>query len=216
MYVQFIDLNKKKKRLYIGFSWWYFFLGPIYLFFRKRIVLGVILSLLYYWMLPYPFLDSLLKVFDLANSGAANVILYFRSGFAILLGIFIVLFIHIFVTLGIEKRIAIRRIDKYGLLPATSEDAEKLSREISKYQDLPVHPSYIKDITFLSTPQDNNSTVELRKQKKMSSTSTMNVVNKNKLDRQKQTQLNTLYEKYNSGFISFEELQEMQERIMNQ
>lgn len=210
MFINFIDLNKKKRKIYSGFSLGFFLLGPIYLLIRKRFIIGSLLCILYYWLLPFPGLDSLVSL--LSISGAfANIILYFRSGLPIFLGIGIILFPHIYFLMRIEAHIMKRTIDKIGLLPATSEDANKLAKTLPIFKDLPVHPSYVKAITFLNSDA-SESIKEAKNSKKNQVVS--NTTRLKTIENQKQAQLETIYEKYNSGFISREELLELQKKII--
>lgn len=109
-------------------------------------------------------------------------------------------FFHIIFSIHVEKLLMRLDIEKRGMLPASDDDAIKLSNLIKKYKDLPVHPSYVKKITFV---EDTSTT----KKENVS----------NNLDskiKQQQAQLDLLYEKYNSGFISQKELMEWQEKIL--
>lgn len=200
MKVNLTDSKKRKHKYPVGFSYGYFFLGPVYLLFRRRFLASILLLLLYYLFLPIPGLKELSDILNGPN-WLKELFTLFSSKYFIWCGILLISILHIVLSIVINKVILSKDIDKKFLLPSSDKDASILANYIRKYSDLPVHPSYVKKITFI----DDNSDTTIAK---------LNTIKEDKRFAIAQNQLDIIYEKYESGFISQKELFEKQREII--
>lgn len=121
--------NVKQKR--IGFSFGYFFFGPFYLFARARIILGIFILGLYYYLLPLRGMNTIsnfiLQLLNLQEYPIIKTIfMFFRDDYTKYIGITLTIAIHIFVSIFIESYLLKKLIKKKKLLPVTEDDARIL------------------------------------------------------------------------------------------
>lgn len=129
--VHLADRNGNLKEKYVGFSFAYLFLGPIYLLSRIRIFSALILIVFYFYFLPIPGME-LLSTFITTNlpENLASTIKYilnlFRFDYIKYIGIGIVFIVQFITSFFIEGRLLRRSIKKHNYLPITEDDARLL------------------------------------------------------------------------------------------
>ncbi len=131
--LQDIALNKKSKR--VGFSFLYFFFGPLYLLVRLQYY-SLFLLVIYYYCLPIPGMEAIQELLykipmdTNAQTIVHNILFYFRSGFneyPIYIGIFAIFLIHVFLSVTIDNYLLKKKIKKHKLYPVSELDAQKLT-----------------------------------------------------------------------------------------
>ena len=126
------ESNKLQKR--VGFSFWYFFLGPIYLLVRLRWE-AFLFILLYYYLLPVPGLDLFIKY--LLSRGVNPQFIYNIEGFALFfkhdwmsfnnyLGVILFAILHIAMSFRCDNWLLSKKIKKRELFPERETDARIL------------------------------------------------------------------------------------------
>jgi hypothetical protein len=118
----------------IGFSWLYFFFGPIYLLFRLRPE-AILFGLAYYYFLPLPGMEAITNLIaswgwnPLVSDFFIKFFLYFRSPFSsprVYFGIALIVFFHIFYSCVCDNFLLGLKMKKKHLSPVTEEDARNL------------------------------------------------------------------------------------------
>jgi hypothetical protein len=149
MKVNLIDLASNKVSKRVGFSYAYFFLGPLYLLFRLRWE-ALILIIAYYFLLPIPGLPSFFSwmisrgVDPQFVYNIEGFLLFFKQGwnaFNNYLGILIFAFIHICVSIKADNWLLKKSIKKKKLSPEYESDA----RVLIYYQVIPYNALLAKD-----------------------------------------------------------------------
>ena len=129
--VHLADKKGHTKTKNIGFSWKFFFLGPIYMIFNLKIFSALLLSLLYFYFLPLPGMD-LIADFALNNfndsiaSTAYIALMLFRTTPYMYFGIILSLGFHIYISFTIESSLIKRLLKDNKYLPITENDARIL------------------------------------------------------------------------------------------
>ena len=111
-----------------------------------------------------------------------------------------------------------KAINKQNMLPASENDLETLTNYNKKYESLPIDSSYIQQINI---KEANTSEKQVAKNKVLFDLDNDNLLNKKareekeKNDILKQRELDLIYNKYNMGLISEEELNALKRKIIN-
>ena len=134
MKVNLVDLASNKVQKRVGFSFAYFFLGPIYLLFRLRWE-SLILLIVYYFFLPIPgipaFFNWLISigVHPQIIYNLEGIMLFFKQDWNVFnnyLGLSILLIIHILIAFRADKWLLRKSIKKKKLSPEFESDARIL------------------------------------------------------------------------------------------
>lgn len=149
MKVNLIDLASNKVQKRVGFSYAYFFLGPLYLLIRLKWQ-GLLMILLYYFLLPIPGIPAFFRwmlsigVDQQVIYNLEGIMLFFKqdwNSFNNYLGIFLFLIIHIYMSIRADKWLLKLSIKKKKLSPEYESDA----RVLIYYQIIPYNALLAKD-----------------------------------------------------------------------
>lgn len=129
--VHLADKKGHTKTKNIGFSWKFFFLGPLYLFIHLKIFTALILTLLYFYLLPIPGMNLIGEfVLNNFNEDIAEAVyvslLLFRTTPFMYIGIILSLWLHIYLSFKIEGVLIKRLLKNNKYLPITENDARLL------------------------------------------------------------------------------------------
>ena len=132
--MKIVNLSNEKgqvKRKYVGYSFFFLFFGPFYLMTKLRFISGILLLLLYYYLLPLPGMEMFVNIITTNVSlNAANILsrilLFFRTEYARFVGIGIVTLLQLFLSIFMEGLLLRKQIKKQNILPITEEDARLL------------------------------------------------------------------------------------------
>lgn len=144
-----------------------------------------------------------------------NVLAYPHFNFDVFTYLFILIVPRILIAAFIDNYYLNRAINKYGMLPADDIELEKLVKISPKYKNLPIDASFLEKTSF-NLNEDTDFGKVSKNQLDLDST---NLLTKEELkvkeikDNYYQNQLNILYGKYESGFISEKELIEHKKRL---
>lgn len=158
--VNLVDIANNIIEKKVGFSFYYLFLGPFYLLFRLRFE-GLILLILYYFLLPIPGLVELSN-YLVSNSFFNNdflkwlndFILFFRSGWDHLqpyVCIILILIIHLMFAMSIDNLLLKENIKKKNWFPYSEEDARLLiyyhvvDYKVRLFKEVKSHQEVIKN-----------------------------------------------------------------------
>lgn len=214
MFVKLVD-SKKKQHLYPArFSFWYLFFGPIYTLVRKSFPYSILCLVYHLFLVPKSLVIKFFTLFNLDES-VINVLAYPHFNFDIFTYLFILIIPRILIAAFIDNYYLNIAINKKNMLPADDASLEKLSKISQKYKDLPVDSSFLEKTTFNLNKEENSndkkkSYLDLDKTNLLSKDE---IKNKELKDSYYQNQLDILYGKYESGFISEEELIEHKKRL---
>lgn len=180
-----IASNKITKR--VGFSFGYFFIGPLYLIVRLRIIEGILLLILYYFLLPIPGIEEFCNFMHQSNWNNVLVdiltsfLMFFRSGWDKLqpyICILFVILIHLFLSFNVDNFLLKKKIRKKNLHPLSELDARKLiyyricKSDVKLYEDI------------ISNDEFNKIAINNWNEKNMSYTM---MINKNDIEKAKST-----------------------------
>lgn len=216
MTINLIDKKKKKHKFPVGFSFWYLFFGPIYTLFRKRIVYSLIVIVYHFLLIPKSIIAKFYTLFHL-DEQIISILTYPHNNFDIVTYLIILLVPHIIIAIFIDNHYLKVAINQQYMLPATDVDLEKIAKKFPKYKDLPIDLSFVEKQVFLPNEIKED---EVFKVKSPLDLDKSNLQNKNmeKLNKSREKlieqQLNILYGKFESGFISEEELIKEKHKIL--
>lgn len=128
--VHLADKEGNIKQRYVGFSFAFLFFGPFYLFANIRILSGILLSILYYYLLPIPGMNEIATLIGVPFPETiadliARFLLFFRGTYTQFIGIALVVIIQICLSCVMEGRL-IRKYIRKKYLPITEDDARLL------------------------------------------------------------------------------------------
>lgn len=134
MKVNLVDLGSNKIKKRVGFSYGYFFLGPLYLLIRLRWEC-LLLAILYYFLLPIPGLRELFNW--MLSIGISTQVIYNLEGlflffkqdwnsFNNFLGIILCSIVHIYMSIRTDKWLLKKSVKKKMLSPEFEADARVL------------------------------------------------------------------------------------------
>lgn len=214
MFIKLVD-SKKKQHLYpVRFSFWYLFFGPIYTLVRKSFPYSILCFVYHLFLVPKSLVIKFFMLFNLDES-VINVLAYPHFNFDIFTYLFILIIPRILIATFIDNYYLNIAINKKNMLPADDASLEKLSKISQKYKDLPVDSSFLEKTTF-NLNKEKNSYDKKKSYLDLDKTNLLNkdeIKNKELKDSYYQNQLDILYGKYESGFISEEELIEHKKRL---
>ena len=129
--VNLADKRGNVKQKHVGYSFAFLFLGPFYLFAKVHIFSGLFLTILYYYLLPLPGMDSFIFLFkNIMNNEQIELLsrflLFFRGEYPQYVGIAIVIIIQFTISFFIEGLLLKRDIRSKKFLPVTEKDARIL------------------------------------------------------------------------------------------
>ena len=197
MLIKLVDGKKKLHKYPAHFSFWYLFLGPIYTLIHKSFTYSILCFIYHLFLVPKSLVIKFFSFFNL-DMNIVNVLAYPHFNFDVFTYLFILIVPRILIAAFIDNYYLNRAINKYGMLPADDIELEKLVKISPKYKNLPI------DASFLEKTLDLDSTNLLTKEE---------LKVKEIKDNYYQNQLNILYGKYESGFISEKELIEHKKRL---
>lgn len=125
------DRQGNVKQKLVGFSFKFLFLGPIYLFAKAHIISGLLLIILYYYLLPIPgieYINSFICYFfpQQYHDIITRFVVFFRSEYSKFVGIGLVIAIQFIISIFIEGLLLRKALKTKKLLPVTEEDARIL------------------------------------------------------------------------------------------
>ena len=185
--MKIVNLSNEKgqvKRKYVGYSFFFLFFGPFYLMTKLRFISGILLLLLYYYLLPLPGMEMFVNIITTNVSlNAANILsrilLFFRTEYARFVGIGIVTLLQLFLSIFMEGLLLRKQIKKQNILPITEEDARLLisvfacNRKIKLATSKDSITSYettlekkIKDVPYIINEENETSLSLFKKQEK--------------------------------------------------
>ena len=185
--MKIVNLSNEKgqvKRKYVGYSFFFLFFGPFYLMTKLRFISGILLLLLYYYLLPLPGMEMFVNIITTNVSlNAANILsrilLFFRTEYARFVGIGIVTLLQLFLSIFMEGLLLRKQIKKQNILPITEEDARLLisvfacNRKIKLAMSKDSITSYettlekkIKDVPYIINEENETSLSLFKKQEK--------------------------------------------------
>jgi len=186
--MKIVNLSNEKgqvKRKYVGYSFFFLFFGPFYLMTKLRFISGILLLLLYYYLLPLPGMDLFINLITTNMSPniadiIERVLFFFRTEYARFVGIGIVILIQVFLSIFMEGLLLRKQIKKQKILPITEEDARllisvfacnrKIKLAMSKDFGITSYETSlekrIKDVPYIINEENDTSLTLFKKQEK--------------------------------------------------
>lgn len=214
LFIKLVDGKKKLHKYPAHFSFWYLFLGPIYTLIHKSFTYSILCFIYHLFLVPKSLVIKFFSLFNL-DMNIVNVLAYPHFNFDVFTYLFILIVPRILIAAFIDNYYLNRAINKYGMLPADDIELEKLVKISPKYKNLPIDASFLEKTSF-NLNEDTDFGKVSKNQLDLDST---NLLTKEELkvkeikDNYYQNQLNILYGKYESGFISEKELIEHKKRL---
>lgn len=215
--VALVDSNKKKHKYSLGYSFACLILGPFYLLFKGKIWVSVLLLLYYIILIPKNMFISLISKI-VSDTNIVSVLAYPHFSSDIFTSIVLALLPQAIIAIFINNVGLKKAINKQNMLPASENDLETLTNYNKKYESLPIDSSYIQQINI---KEANTSEKQVANNKVLFDLDNDNLLNKKtreekeKIDILKQRELDLIYNKYNMGLISEEELNALKRKIIN-
>ena len=217
--IKLVDTNKKSRKFFEKFSYFYFFFGPFYTLYRKKFTYSILLVIYNFIMIPRSIVISILSSWKLGDNLIA-VLAYPHTTLDIFTTILLTFIPHLILSFFIEKYFIKQAINKKNMLPASDLDLEKLKKISKQYGDLPVDPSYLAKLSFVeSSNRISNHNLENRKSVldlgKDNLKNSVQKVYDEDLNYRMQDELDIIYSKYQMGLLSEKELLEEKKKILN-
>ena len=215
--VALVDSNKKKHKYSLGYSFACLILGPFYLLFKGKIWVSVLLLLYYIILIAKNMFISLISKI-VSDTNIVSVLAYPHFSSDIFTSIVLALLPQAIIAIFINNVRLKKAINKQNMLPASENDLETLTNYNKKYESLPIDSSYIQQINI---KEANTSEKQVANNKVLFDLDNDNLLNKKtreekeKIDILKQRELDLIYNKYNMGLISEEELNALKRKIIN-
>lgn len=215
--VALVDSNKKRHKYSLGYSFACLILGPFYLLFKGKIWVSVLLLLYYIILIPKNMFISLISKI-VSDKSIVSVLAYPHFSSDIFTSIVLALLPQAIIAIFINNVRLKKAINKQNMLPASENDLETLTNYNKKYESLPIDSSYIQQINI---KEANTSEKQVANNKVLFDLDNDNLLNKKtreekeKIDILKQRELDLIYNKYNMGLISEEELNALKRKIIN-
>lgn len=214
--IKLVDKKKKTHKYPSGYSFLYLIFGPFYSLFRGRIVYSIIVFVVHFFLIPKAYMTQFYSLFNLEEN-VINVLTYPHSNFDIATWIIVYLLPRILIAIFIDKHYLKVAVNQKDMLPASDVDLEKLVKVSPKYKNVPIDSSFIEKVTFIP---NEVKTIEHENKITPLDTSKENLIKKSDVkanalkEKYLQQQLEILYSRYESGFISEEELIESKKRLL--
>lgn len=215
--VALVDSNKKRHKYSLGYSFVCLILGPFYLLFKGKIWISLLFLLYYIILIPKNMIISLIgKV--VADVNIVDILAYPHFSGDIFTSIVLALLPQAIIAIFINDLRLKKAINKQNMLPASENDLEILTKYNKKYESLPIDSSYIQQINI---KEANTAEKQVANNKVLFDLDNDNLLNKEtreekeKSDILKQRELDLIFNKYNMGLISEEELNALKEKIIN-
>ena len=186
--MKIVNLSNEKsqvKRKYVGYSFLFLFFGPFYLMSKLRFISGILLLLLYYYLLPLPGMEMFVNIITTNMSLSvtnilSRILLFFRTEYARFAGIGIVILLQLFLSIFMEGLLLRKQIKKQNILPITEEDARllisvfacnrKIKLAMSKDSSITSYETSlekkIKDVPYIINEENETSLSLFKKQEK--------------------------------------------------
>lgn len=186
--MKIVNLSNEKgqvKRKYVGYSFLFLFFGPFYLMSKLRFISGILLLLLYYYLLPLPGMEMFVNIITTNMSLSvtnilSRILLFFRTEYARFAGIGIVILLQLFLSIFMEGLLLRKQIKKQNILPITEEDARllisvfacnrKIKLAMSKDSSITSYEisleKKIKDVPYIINEENETSLSLFKKQEK--------------------------------------------------
>lgn len=215
--VVLVDSNKKKHKFNLGYSFTCLILGPIHLMFKGKVWLSLLLFLYYIILIPKNMFVNLISKI-VTDASIIDILAYPHFSSDIFTSIVLAVLPQAIIAIFINNVRLKKAINKQNMLPASENDLETLTNYNKKYESLPIDSSYIQQINI---KEANTSEKQVAKNKVLFDLDNDNLLNKKareekeKNDILKQRELDLIYNKYNMGLISEEELNALKRKIIN-
>ena len=186
--MKIVNLSNEKgqvNRKYVGYSFLFLFFGPFYLMSKLRFISGILLLLLYYYLLPLPGMEMFVNIITTNMSLSvtnilSRILLFFRTEYARFAGIGIVILLQLFLSIFMEGLLLRKQIKKQNILPITEEDARllisvfacnrKIKLAMSKDSSITSYEisleKKIKDVPYIINEENETSLSLFKKQEK--------------------------------------------------
>lgn len=215
--VALVDSNKKRHKYSLGYSLTCLILGPFYLLFKGKIWVSLLLFLYYVILIPKNMFISLISKI-ISDSNIIDILAYPHFSSDIFTSIILAILPQAIIAIFINSLSVKKAINKKNMLPASENDLETLTKYNKRYESLPIDSSYIQQINI---SEANKEERQISNNKVLFDLDNDNLLNKKareekeKKDILKQRELDLIYNKYNMGLISEEELNTLKKRIIN-
>ncbi len=215
--VALVDSNKKRHKYSLGYSFTCLILGPFYLLFKGKIWVSLLLFLYYIILIPKNMFISLISKI-ISDSNIIDILAYPHFSSDIFTSIILAILPQAIIAIFINSLSVKKAINKKNMLPASENDLETLTKYNKRYESLPIDSSYIQQINISEANKEERQTSN---NKVLFDLDNDNLLNKKareekeKKDILKQRELDLIYNKYNMGLISEEELNTLKKRIIN-
>lgn len=215
--VALVDSNKKRHKYSLGYSFACLILGPFYLVFKWKIWVSLLLFLYYIILIPKNMFVNLISKI-VTDASIIDILAYPHFSSDIFTSIVLAVLPQAIIAIFINNVRLKKAINKQNMLPASENDLETLTNYNKKYESLPIDSSYIQQINI---KEANTSEKQVAKNKVLFDLDNDNLLNKKareekeKNDILKQRELDLIYNKYNMGLISEEELNALKRKIIN-
>lgn len=215
--VALVDSNKKRHKYSLGYSFTCLILGPFYLLFKWKIWVSLLLLLYYIILIPKNMFISLISKI-ISDTNIVDILAYPHFSSDIFTSIVLAFLPQAIIAIFINDVRLKKAINKQNMLPASENDLETLTKYNKKYESLPIDSSYIQQINI---KEANTSEKQVANNKVLFDLDNDNLLNKKareekeKNDILKQRELDLIYNKYNMGLISEEELNTLKKKIIN-
>ncbi len=214
--IKLVDKKKKTHKYPCGYSFLYLIFGPFYSLFRKRIVYSLIVFVVHFFLIPKTYMVQFYSLFKFEER-VINILTYPHSNFDLVTWIIVYILPRILVAIFIDKHYLKVAVNQKDMLPASDVDLEKLVKIFPKFKNVPIDSSFIEKVTFIP-----NKVKATEKENRITplDTSKENLIKKGEVktnalkEKYLQQQLEILYSRYESGFISEEELIESKKRLL--